>query len=161
MKTKKSTAKKPAEKKNATNIKGKQTKKSETKAGVNKHGQQATPKSGTKPTNSELVTVEIRIHNDAKGGHPHVKVDTIGENNVSVGLTHDKKKGKKHNNIPLQHNPLGGTKQAYMRKQGTVDKKANYGKKVTGKMAVADSKKAQEIGAKAKQKYLDGQKKKS
>lgn len=120
------------------------------------------PKKTATATNEGLVTVEIRIHNDAKGGHPHIMVDTVDTNKVSVGTTHDKYKGKGHKNIPLEQNPLGGKEKTYMRKQGTVDRKENYSEtKKIGKMTVTDNLKAKEIGAKAKQKYLEGQKKKS
>ena len=49
-----------------------------------------------------LITVEIKNHNDKNGGHPHIIVDNIDDKHVSVGLTHDKKKGKNHPNYPLQ-----------------------------------------------------------
>lgn len=109
----------------------------------------------------KLVDVEIRKHNDAKGGHPHIVVDTVDGKNVSVGITHSKKKGKKHNNIPLEHNPLGEREQSYMLKQGTVDKKQNYSStKTTGKLTEKDNEKAKQIGEKAKQKHLNNKRKK-
>lgn len=106
----------------------------------------------------QLVDVEIRKHNDSKGGHPHIMVDTVGDKNVSVGITHDKYKGKKHANIPLEVNPLSENRQAYMRKQGTVDRKENYSTAAqTGKMTVTDNAKAKQIGERAKQKELNKQ----
>lgn len=111
-----------------------------------------------KTAERKLVDVEIRTHKDAKGGHPHIMVDTVGDKNVSVGTTHDKYKGKKHANIPLEVNPLGENRQAYMRKQGTVDKKENYSStKQKGKMTVTDNVKAKQIGERAKQKELNKQ----
>ena len=177
-KTKKTTASKPTTKKNTTKAapakkQAPTTKKStavaqkpnETKKSTQKPTGKSTTagkNSATKSvsTNGELVTVEIRIHSDANAGHPHIKVDTVDGNIVSVGTTHDKFKGKNHPNIPLERNPLGGKEKTYMRRQGTVDREENYIKtKKTGKMTVADHTKAQQIGAKAKQKYLDNQKK--
>lgn len=159
--TKKSTTKvAPTTKKQAPTVKKQSApaKKSVSEAPVTK----SAPKNSAQRTQNGLVTVEIRIHNDAKKGHPHIKVDTVDGNIVSVGTTHDKFKGKNHPNIPLEQNPLGGKEKTYMRRQGTVDREENYSKtKKTGKMTVGDNAKAQQIGAKAKQKYLDSQKKKN
>jgi len=103
-----------------------------------------------------LVTVEIKIHSDAKGGHPHVMLGQLQEKNVSVGITHDKYKGKMHKNIPLQHNPLGTGEQVYMRRQGTVDKQSNYhSESKQGKLTQSDNAKAKQIGEKAKRKELN------
>ncbi len=112
-----------------------------------------------KTAERKLVDVEIRKHNDAKGGHPHIMLDTVGEKNVSVGITHDKKKGKNHPNIKLERNPFGGNEPAYMQRQGTVDEKVNYSSTPrTGKLTVTDNAKAKKIGEKAKQKELNKQK---
>lgn len=111
-----------------------------------------------KTAERKLVDVEIRKHNDAMGGHPHIMVDTVGDKNVSVGITHDKYKGKKHANIPLEVNPLGENRQAYMRKQGTVDSDENYSQiRKTGKLTDTDNAKAKQIGERAKQKELNKQ----
>ena len=111
-----------------------------------------------KSAERKLVDVEIRKHNDAKGGHPHIMLDTVGDKNVSVGTTHDKKKGKNHPNIPLEVNPLGGSEKTYLRRQGTVDSKENYSKtKRTGKLTETDFAKAKQIGEKAKHKELKKQ----
>ncbi len=110
---------------------------------------------------NNLVTVEIRIHNDANGGHPHIMVDAVDNKFVSVGMTHDQFKGKNHPNIALEHDPLGDSNQTYMHRQGTVDNRKNYSAtSKTGEMTALDNKKAQEIGEKAKQKYLSQQKSK-
>lgn len=110
-------------------------------------------------TSQNLVTVEIRLHNDANGGHPHIMVDTVQDKNVSVGISHGNKKGKNHPNIKLEHNPLGGKEQSYMQRQGTVDRKKNYGKeKKIGQMTATDNAKAKRIGERAKQKHLAKQK---
>lgn len=120
----------------------------------------STPPTSSKATDG-LVTIEIRRHNDAKGGHPHIMVDILGDKNVSVGITHDKKKGKNHPNISLEHNPLGEKKQAYMHREGTVDKKENYSStKRTGQLTTTDNEKAKQIGEKAKQKELSKKKSK-
>ncbi len=112
-----------------------------------------------KTAERKLVDVEIRKHNDAKGGHPHIMLDTVGDKNVSVGITHDKKKGKNHPNIKLERNPFGGNEAAYMQRQGTVDEKVNYSSTPrTGKLTVTDNAKAKKIGEKAKQKELNKQK---
>ena len=111
-----------------------------------------------KSAERKLVDVEIRKHNDAMGGHPHIMVDTVGDKNVSVGITHDKYKGKKHANIPLEVNPLGENRQAYMRKQGTVDSDENYSQiRKTGKLTDTDNAKAKQIGERAKQKERNKQ----
>lgn len=103
----KTTAKKPVVKKTVA-------KKAPAKTAVKKQTKPVAPKSATnaKPVSKQngLVTVEIKIHSDAKGGHPHVMLGQVQDKNVSVGITHSAKKGKKHSNIPLQHNPLGEDK---------------------------------------------------
>lgn len=86
-------------------------------------------------------------------------IGQVQDKNVSVGLTSKSKKGKNHPNIKLEHNPLKNKKTSHMRRQGTVDKKSNYSStSQTGKLTQADNEKAQKIGNKAKQKYLDNQK---
>lgn len=106
-------------------------------------------------TENQYVTVEIRTHKDAQGGHPHIIVDSVDDNHVSVGLTHDKYKGKGHTNITLTVNPLGKPEISYMHRQGTVDLKKNYDKEARqGILTQNDNEKATRIGAKAKQKYL-------
>ena len=72
------------------------------------------------------VEVIISTHNDSNGGHPHVLMDEIDDNNVSVGLTTRPKKGKNHPNYPLEKDPTGKGKKSFMRRQATIDVKNNY-----------------------------------
>lgn len=131
-----------------------------TYSNANSNSRRATGKTTTCTKNKAklnwtFVPVEIRTHNDARGGHPHIIVDAVDNKHVSVGLTHDKYKGKGHKNIALQVNPLGKQETSYMHRQGTVDSKRNYSKRPQkGVLTKPDSVKASLIGAKAKQKYL-------
>jgi hypothetical protein len=111
-------------------------------------------------TSSPTVDVQIKNYRDKNGGHPHVLVDDIDNNFVSVGFTHSPKKGKGHPNYKLEVNPLGEQKQAYMRRQGTVAPKRDYIEPRTGKMTEADYTKAKEFGDRAKQKYIENKNKK-
>lgn len=112
--------------------------------------------SGSTPPRApaKLVNVSIKTHNDRNGGHPHVIIDDIDDKHVSVGLTHDKKKGKNSTNAKLTRNPLGGKKNAYMHRQGTVDSKKSYHGKREGKMSQEDYDKAKGYAEKAKRKYI-------
>lgn len=105
-----------------------------------------------------LIPVRIKTHKDKNGGHPHVIVDDVDDKHVSVGLTHDKKKGKNSPNYPMEQNPLGGSERSYMHRQGTVDSKKMYRGERQGKMSPKDYDKAKEYGKRAKQKYLDRKK---
>lgn len=107
---------------------------------------------------NNFISVNIKNHKDKKGGHPHVIMGDIDNKHVSVGLTHDKKKGKNSTNYALEHNPLGGKDMAYLRRQGTVDNKENYYSPRKGQMTPKDHARAKEYGNRAKQKYLDGKK---
>ena len=107
-----------------------------------------------------LITVEIKNHNDKNGGHPHIIVDNIDDKHVSVGLTHDKKKGKNHPNYPLQKNPLNENKPSYMRRQDTVAPKKKYTGSRTGEMTSKDYTQAKAYGEKAKEKYIEKKHKK-
>ena len=109
---------------------------------------------------ADLVPVHIKTHKDKNGGHPHVIVDNIEENHVSVGLSTHAKKGKNSPNYKLSVNPLGGKEDSYMRRQGTVAPKSQYEKPRNGKMTNKDYKKAKEYGDKAKNKYLEKKRKK-
>ncbi len=106
------------------------------------------------------VTVIIKRHKDQNGRHPHVIVDDVDDKHVSVGLTTTPKKGKNHPNIKLDNDPLNEGKVSYMRRQGTVDDKANYSSSRKGLMSSKDYEKAKQIGETAKQKYLRKKQKK-
>ena len=111
-----------------------------------------------KQARQDLVPVRIKTHKDKRGGHPHIIVDDVDDKHVSIDITHDKFKGKNHKNYALEHNPLGGKEQSYMRRQGTVDDKKMYHGERRGEMTKHDYGKAREYGGKAKQKYLDSKK---
>lgn len=101
-----------------------------------------------------LVPVSIKTHNDKKGGHPHVIVNNVDDKHVSVGITHEKKKGKNSPNYAMESNPLGGSEKSYMHRQGTVDsKKAYYGNR-KGKVTENDYDKLRNYADKAKNKYI-------
>ncbi|HAT83779.1 MAG TPA: hypothetical protein DE061_05740 [Clostridiales bacterium] len=100
------------------------------------------------------VEVIISTHNDSNGGHPHVLMDEIDDNNVSVGLTTRPKKGKNHPNYPLEKDPTGKGKKSFMRRQATIDVKNNYKDPKSGAMAKKDYEKAKEYASRAKEKYI-------
>lgn len=102
-----------------------------------------------------LVPVNIKTHNDKKGGHPHIIVDNVDDKHVSVGLSTKPTKGKGSKNYRLEKSPLNDGKQSYMRRQGTVAQKNEYSGKRKGAMTTKDYEKAKVYGERAKQKYLD------
>ncbi len=108
----------------------------------------------------DLITVKIKFKNDKNGGHPHVIVDELEKNHVSVGLSTHAKKGKNSPNYKLTVNPLGGTEQSFMRRQGTVAPKKDYKTPQKGVMTPNDYEKAKTYGEKAKQKHLEKTRKK-
>lgn len=127
--------------------------------GKKKGGKNPARKVHNQPS-SGLVPVTVKTHNDSKGGHPHIIVGNIDDKHVSVGITHDKYKGKNHPNYALSRNPLGGKEQSYMRRQGTVAPKKEYSGSRAGKMAEKDYEQAKTYGERAKQKYLNEKKSK-
>ncbi len=112
------------------------------------------------PVDDNGVPVQIKTHKDSKGGHPHIIVDSIDDCHVSVGVTHDNKKGKNATNYAMDKNILGGKKRSYMHRQGTVDKKQMYYGDRVGVVSQCDYNKAKGYGEKAKQKYIDKKNKK-
>lgn len=112
------------------------------------------------PVDDNGVPVQIKTHKDSKGGHPHIIVDNVDNKHVSVGLSTHAKKGKNSPNFKLSKNPLGGSEQSYMRRQGTVAHVSEYEKPCKGRMTASDYGKAKEYGDKAKRKYLDKKNKK-
>lgn len=108
----------------------------------------------TRKKNGGLVLVTIKKHNDRKGGHPHIILGDIDDKHISVGITHDKKKGKNLPNYAMERNPLGGSKPSYMHRQGTVDSKKSYYGSRLGEITEKDYNKAKEYGEKAKKKYI-------
>lgn len=111
--------------------------------------------------NGDVITVTIKFKNDQNGGHPHVIVDDLGKNHVSVGLSTHAKKGRNSPNYKLTINPLGGVEKSYMRRQGTVAPKVTYKSPQEGVMTSEDYEKAKIYGEKAKQKHLQKKHKKS
>ena len=64
-----------------------------------------------------------------KKNHPHYIVGENEHHYLSLGITHDRKKGKGHNNYPLVKNPNNYDKeQAYMKKQIECAHKGAYSK---------------------------------
>ena len=108
------------------------------------------------------VPVRIKKHVDQNGGHHHVILEDLEDNHVSVGLSTRSKKGRNSNstNYKLDRDPLGGNKDSYMRRQGTVDKKDRYYRERGGSMSPKDFAKAREYGEKAKKKYFQTKEKK-
>ncbi len=109
-----------------------------------------------------LISVLIKTHKDKNDGHPHVIMDNIDKNHVSVGLSTQKKKGKgkkSGNNYPLHKSPLEDGKHSYMRRQGTVAPVAEYENSRRGTMTSDDYSQAKIYADRAKQKYKDSQKK--
>ena len=110
---------------------------------------------------SKLVSVNFKKHIDKKGGHPHVILDNIDKNYVSVGLTTKSKKGKNSPNYSLEINPFGNGKKSYMRRQGIVAPKNEYIGIFQGVMTEKDYSQAKIYGERAKQKYIVQKHKKS
>lgn len=108
----------------------------------------------------DVIIVTIKFKNDQNGGHPHVIVDDLGKNHVSVGLSTHAKKGRNSPNYKLTINPLGGVEKSYMRRQGTVAPKVTYKSPQEGVMTSEDYEKAKIYGEKAKQKHLQKKHKK-
>lgn len=121
------------------------------------------PSTGNSGKIIRLIPVRIKKHNDKKGGHPHVILEDFeGDKHVSVGLTSDPKKGKNSTNYKCEVNPLGGEKQSYMHRQGTVAPMVEYEKReVQGALSSKDYERAKIYGDRAKQKYLNSKKQKS
>lgn len=109
---------------------------------------------------NKTVTITIKIHSDKKGGHPHVVLENIDKNHVSVGLSTHPKKGRNSPNYKLTINPLGGDEQSYMRRQGTVAPVGEYSNPRKGKMTPKDYNTAKRYGGKAKNKYIEKKNKK-
>lgn len=136
---------------------------------ANKKQQAKTPKANVaqkkpaEPMQEQRVLIEVLIktHNDNKGGHPHVMMDEIQNENkdVSIGLTSDPLKGKNHPNIRLEKDPLDKKDKSYMRRTGTIDDKKNYHSPKRGTMTENDYKKAQKIAEKTKSGHIAKQNK--
>ncbi|MCM1043565.1 MAG: hypothetical protein NC350_05100 [Corallococcus sp.] len=79
----------------------------------------------------------------------------------SVDVTVKKKKGANSGgtNYLLEQSPLSDGKTSYMRRQGTVAPKEEYSNARKGKMTLKDFNKANEVGEKAKQKYIEKKRK--
>lgn len=107
------------------------------------------------------VPVKLKRHRDVQGNHNHVILEDFEDKHVSVGLTTQPKKGKNSNspNYILEVSPLGDGKQSYMRRQGTVDFQKNYFDEQSGYMTFKDYEQAKVYGERAKQKYIEKQKK--
>ncbi len=108
-----------------------------------------------------LVPVKIKNHKDKKGGHPHVMLDKVDGKEVSVGITHDKYKGKNQKNYKCKVNPLGGTETSYLRRQGTVADSKEYYSNRAGNMHPDDYKQAKIFAERAKEKHMQKDIKKS
>lgn len=114
-----------------------------------------------KSKNLGLVPVKIKNHKDKKGGHPHIMLDKVAGKEVSVGITHDSKKGKNSTNYKCKVNPLGTKETTYLRRQGTVaDSKEYYGNRA-GNMHPDDYKQAKIFAERAKEKHIQNGNKKS
>ncbi len=110
----------------------------------------------------DLVQVRLKRHKDKNRGHHHIILEDFEDKHVSVGLTTKKTKGKNstRKNYPCEVDPLGKGKDSFMRRQGTVDLMSNYDtREQKGKMSPKDYAKAKEYGDKAKNKYIEKQKK--
>lgn len=109
-----------------------------------------------------FVPVDIKTHKDKNGGHPHVIIDNIDKNHVSVGLSTQRTKGKgkkSGTNYSLEKSPLDDGKLSFMRRQGIVDDKSNYYLPRKGTMTSKDYAQAKVYGERAKQKYIKNKKK--
>lgn len=107
-----------------------------------------------------IIAVDIKTHNDSKGGHPHIIVDNVDDKHVSVGLSTKPTKGKGSKNYRMEKSPFNDGKQSYMRRQGTVAAKNEYSGKRKGTITTKDYEQAKIYGGRAKQKYLNKKDKK-
>ena len=107
-----------------------------------------------------LIPVNIKTHKDNRGGHPHVIVDNIDKNHVSVGLSTKATKGQGSKNYKLEKSPLNDGKTSFMRRQGTVAPYGEYEKPRKGTMTPKDYNQAKIYGERAKQKYINEKKNK-
>lgn len=135
------------------------------KKSVTKKKPVAKKSTGAKKTGKTLkkssndISVKIKTHKDNKGGHPHVILENMDKNHVSVGLSTRATKGKGSKNYRLEKSPLNDGKNSYMRRQGTVAPMGEYENPRKGAMTPKDYAQAKIYGERAKQKYLDKQKK--
>lgn len=116
-----------------------------------------------KPSHEKTYKVLIKSHHDKNGGHPHIILEDIENKHVSVGLSTRATKGANSTkkNYKCQRNPLGGSETSYMRRQGTVAPKYEYGSFASkGYLTSKDYTMAKSIGSRAKSKYLSQKKKK-
>ena len=114
-----------------------------------------TPRNGGAKSEAGYIPVTIKKHGDKNGGHPHIIVEDIEDNHVSVGLSTRKKKGKKGGmNYALEKSPLNDGKNSYMRRQGTVAPTKEYSQERIGSMTAKDYGQAKIYAERAKQKYL-------
>lgn len=68
-------------------------------------------------------------NNTIKTKHPHYIIGEDENNYLSLGLTHQRKKGKGHNNYQLTKNPNSkDNKLSYLRKQIEIGNKKSYSK---------------------------------
>ncbi len=86
----------------------------------------------------QVITVTIQYKRDKKGGHPHIIVYYLGDDRISVGITH-KKRNRGHNNYQLQINPLGGPEISYLHRHAEISNKSMFrGKARDGKLSKKD-----------------------
>lgn len=75
------------------------------------------------------LKIQIILNYQEKKLHPHYIIGEEGNYYLSVGITHDKKKGKGHNNHKLSKNPQKGFNEiSYIRKQISRGNKKAYSK---------------------------------
>lgn len=104
----------------------------------------------------DLIAVKIKKHRDKKGGHPHIILEDIEENHVSVGLSTHPTKGKGSKNYHMEKNPFGYNCVSYMRRQGTVAPIEEYGIIARkGSITPKDYERAKLYGERAKKKYTE------
>lgn len=110
--------------------------------------------------NNSLVTVDIKTHDDANGGHFHIIMDDIDDKYVSVGLSTHSKKGKNGGtNYSMEKSPFDDGRQSYMRRQGIIDKKKRYSNPRKGTITINDYNVAKKYSDRALNKYLENKKK--
>ncbi len=88
----------------------------------------------------QIITVTIQYKRDKKGGHPHIVVYYLGDDRISVGITHSRK-SQGYNNYQLQINPLGGDEISYIHKHAERSNKSMFrGRARNGKLSKKDYK---------------------
>lgn len=98
--------------------------------------------------------VEIRHKKYESDRHPRIIIGSVGNNYIAFVLTHEKYKGKKHDNYKLDSDPLGSTNDCYVRRNPEIRRKSTYTDlSIEGKLSNKDYEYLKTISDRKKEKY--------